>query len=174
MPVSLKKYRDNLCAPGEMFKINCVRTTSSPPYNIPGSHIANNPHWSEYLNFSWNVGTSYFVIDGDAPSGTEMLVYNSFPGLSETANNGTYNGYLNFFTWANATAGWTSQNSLSGNLALKSAKYLFKVFVIKRTDPPKPQIVDDAPGSLSETHSYGTMASVYVCFSTCFFVLSVI
>ena len=97
-------------APGEIFKINCVRTTSSPPYNIDGSHIANNPHWSEYLNFGWNAGTSYFVIDGDTPSGTEMLVYNSFPDLSSTANNGTYNGYLNFFTWANATAGWTSLN----------------------------------------------------------------
>ena len=77
-------------------------------YRIDGSHIANNPHWSEYLNFGWNAGTSYFVIDGDTPSGTEMLVYNSFPALSSTANNGTYNGYLNFFTWANATAGWTS------------------------------------------------------------------
>ncbi len=128
-------------APGEMFKINCVRTTSSRPYNIGGGHKANNPHWSEYLNFSWNPGTSYFVIDGDTPSGTEMLVYNSFPDLSSTANNGTYNGYLNFFTWANATAGWTSQNSLSGNLALKSAKYLFKVFVknINQYKPPSVQ-----------------------------------
>ena len=109
-------------APGEMFKINCVRTTSSRPYNIAGDFWNDNPHWSEYLNFGWNPGTSYFVIDGDTPSGTEMLVYNYFPDLSSTANNGTYNGYLNFFTWANATAGWTSQNSLSGNLALKSAK----------------------------------------------------
>ncbi len=124
-----------------MFKINCVRTTSSRPYNISGSHYANNPHWSEYLNFSWNVGTSYFVIDGDTPSGTEMLVYNYFHDLSATGNNGTYNGYLNFFTWANATAGWTSQNSQSGNLALKSAKYLFKVFVknINQYKPPSVQ-----------------------------------
>ena len=106
-----------------MFKINCVRTTSSPPYNILGGHKANNTHWSEYLNFSLNEGTSYFVIDGDTPSGTEMLVYNSFPALSATGDNGTYNGYLNFFTWANATAGWMSQNSQSGNLALKSKEY---------------------------------------------------
>ena len=117
-----------------MFKINCVRTTSSHPYDIDGSHIANNTHWSEYLNFGWNVGTSYFVIDGDTPSGTEMLVYNYFHDLSATGNNGTYNGYLNFFTWANATAGWTSQNSQSGNLALKSAKYLFKVFVVQSSN----------------------------------------
>ncbi len=89
-----------------MFKITCQRWANN--YRIDGSHIANNPHWSEYLNFGWNAGTSYFVIDGDTPSGTEMLVYNSFPALSSTANNGTYNGYLNFFTWANATAGWTS------------------------------------------------------------------
>ncbi len=49
-----------------------------------------------------------------------MLVFNKFPALSETANNGTYNGYLNFFTWANAGYNY---------------------------------------GSLSETHSYGIMAS---------------
>ena len=115
-----------------MFKITCQRWANN--YRIAGSHIANNTHWSEYLNFSWNVGTSYFVIDGDAPSGTEMLVCNSFPALSATVNNGTYNGYLNFFTWANATAGWTSQNSQSGNLALKSAKYLFKVFVVQSSN----------------------------------------
>lgn len=118
-----------------MFKINCVRTTSSPPYNIGGGHKANNPHWSEYLNFSWNVGTSYFVIDGDAPSGTEMLVYNSFPALSATGDNGTYNGYLNFFTWANATAGWTSQNSLSGNLALKSNEYQVHIYTNRAVRP---------------------------------------
>ncbi len=54
-----------------MFKINCVRTTyNNKAYNISGDHWPNNPHWSEYLNFSWNEGTSYFVIDGDAPSGT--------------------------------------------------------------------------------------------------------
>ncbi len=101
-----------------MFKITCQRWSNN--YRIAGDHWPNNTHWSEYLNFSWNAGTSYFVIDGDTPSGTEMLVYNYFPALSSTASTGTYNGYLNFFTWANATAGWTSQNSLSGNLALKS------------------------------------------------------
>ena len=119
-----------------MFKINCVRTTyNNKAYNIPGSHYANNTHWSEYLNFSWNEGTSYFVIDGDTPSGTEMLVFNKFPALSATGDNGTYNGYLNFFTWANATAGWTSQNSLSGNLALKSNEYQVHIYTNRAVRP---------------------------------------
>ena len=114
-----------------MFQINCHRAGSASN-NAGGSNV-DFGHWNAAVNFSWNAGTSYFRIDGDTPSGTEMIVYSEMSNATHTTSK--YNGYNTFFTWANAGYNY---------------------------------------GSLSETHSYSTMASVYVCFSTCFFVLSVI
>ena len=114
-----------------MFQINCYRAGSSSN-NTDGNYV-DFGHWNAAVNYGWSIGTSYFRIDGDTPTGTEMIVYSSMS--NSPYETGKYNGYNTFFTWANAGYNY---------------------------------------GSLSETHSYGTMASVYVCFSTCFFVLSVI
>jgi len=115
-----------------MFQINCHRSGASTN-NAAGGNV-DSVHWNTAVNYSWEPGTSYFRIDGDTPSGTEMIVYSAMSNATHHISY-KYMGYNTFFTWANAGYNY---------------------------------------GSLSETHSYGTMASVYVCFSTCFFVLSVI
>ncbi len=114
-----------------MFQINCYRA-GSYTNNTDGNYVGS-VHWNAAVNYGWSIGTSYFRIDGDTPTGTEMIVYSSMS--NSPYETGKYNGYNTFFTWANAGYNY---------------------------------------GSLSETHSYCTMASVYVCFSTCFFVLSMI
>ncbi len=102
-----------------MFQINCHRAGANTN-NTAGGNVGS-VHWNTAVNYSWDAGTSYFRIDGDTPSGTEMIVYSNM-------SNGThhisykYMGYNTFFTWANAGYNY---------------------------------------GSLSETHSYGTMASKY-------------
>ena len=99
-----------------MFQINCYRA-GSYTNNTDGGNV-DFGHWNAAVNFSWNPGTSYFRIDGDTPTGTEMIVYSAMS--SETHITSKYVGYNTFFTWANAGYNY---------------------------------------GSLSETHSYGTMAS---------------
>ncbi len=99
-----------------MFQINCYRA-SSASNNTLGDYV-NFGHWNAAVNYTWNIGTSYFRIDGDAPSGTEMIVYSAMSNATHDILK--YNGYNTFFTWANAGYNY---------------------------------------GSLSETHSYGTMAS---------------
>ena len=82
-----------------MFQINCYRPNSSHSNNTDGNYV-NFGHWNAAVNFSWNAGTSYFRIDGDTPTGTEMIVYSAM--LNATHETGKYNGYNTFFTWANA------------------------------------------------------------------------
>ena len=102
-----------------MFQINCHRAGSNTN-NTDGNYVGS-VHWNAAVNYGWNAGTSYFRIDGDTPSGTEMIVYSEMS--SETHHiSYKYMGYNTFFTWANAGYNY---------------------------------------GSLSETHSYGTMASKY-------------
>ena len=102
-----------------MFQINCYRPNSPHENNTDGGNV-DFGHWNATVNFGWNVGTSYFRIDGDTPTGTEMIVYSAM--LNATHITSKYVGYNTFFTWANAGYNY---------------------------------------GSLSETHSYGTMASKY-------------
>ena len=85
-------------APGEMFQINCHRAGSSSN-NTNGNYV-DFGHWNAAVNYGWSIGTSYFRIDGDTPTGTEMIVYSAMS--SETHNTSKYNGYNTFFTWANA------------------------------------------------------------------------
>ncbi len=100
-----------------MFQINCYRPNSSHANNTAGGNVGS-VHWNAAVNYSWEPGTSYFRIDGDTPSGTEMIVYSNMSNATHDISK--YVGYNTFFTWANAGYNY---------------------------------------GSLSETHSYGTMAS---------------
>ena len=119
-----------------MFQINCYRA-SALTNNADGGNV-DFGHWNAVVNFSGNPGTSYFRIDGDTPTGTKMIVYSNM-------SNGThhisykYMGYNTFFTWANAgyNYGSLSETHSYGTMASKYCPY---VFVIKRTDPQKPQI----------------------------------
>ncbi len=119
-----------------MFQINCHRAGANTN-NTAGGNVGS-VHWNTAVNYSWDAGTSYFRIDGDTPSGTEMIVYSNM-------SNGThhisykYMGYNTFFTWANAgyNYGSLSETHSYGTMASKYCPY---VFVIKRTDPQKPQI----------------------------------
>ena len=114
-----------------MFQINCHRAGANTN-NTAGGNVGS-VHWN-----TADAGTSYFRIDGDTPSGTEMIVYSNM-------SNGThhisykYMGYNTFFTWANAgyNYGSLSETHSYGTMASKYCPY---VFVIKRTDPQKPQI----------------------------------
>ena len=55
-------------------------------------------HWNAAVNYGWNAGTSYFRIDGDTPSGTEMIVYSAMSNATHITSK--YVGYNTFFTWA--------------------------------------------------------------------------
>ena len=81
-----------------MFQINCYRAGSASN-NTAGGNV-DSVHWNAAVNFSWNAGTSYFRIDGDTPSGTEMIVYSAMESATHITSK--YNGYNTFFTWANA------------------------------------------------------------------------
>ena len=56
-----------------MFQINCHRAGANTN-NTAGGNVGS-VHWNTAVNYSWDAGTSYFRIDGDTPSGTEMIVY---------------------------------------------------------------------------------------------------
>ena len=107
-------------APGEMFQINCYRPNSSHANNTDGNNVGS-VHWNAAVNFGWNVGTSYFRIDGDTPTGTEMIVYSNM--LNVTHQTGKYNGYNTFFTWANAgyNYGSLSETHSYGTFVLNTA-----------------------------------------------------
>ena len=47
-----------------MFQINCYRA-SSASNNTLGDYV-NFGHWNAAVNYTWNIGTSYFRIDGDS------------------------------------------------------------------------------------------------------------
>ena len=81
-----------------MFQINCHRAGSYT--NNAGVGNVGSVHWNTAVNYEWSIGTSYFRIDGDAPSGTEMIVYSSMS--NSPYDTGKYNGYNTFFTWASA------------------------------------------------------------------------
>ncbi len=71
-----------------MFQINCHRAGSASN-NTAGGNV-DSVHWNAAVNFSWNPGTSYFRIDGDTPTGTEMIVYSSM--VNATYDTGKYHG----------------------------------------------------------------------------------
>ena len=126
-------------APGEIFKISCKRTVAGQ-YLVSGGNIGST-HWSEAVNYGWNPGDSHWVIDGDTPSGTEMVVYNSFPTTYDaTTATSPYQGKYTFFTWNSATYNCGTSSSY----ASKTCKYLCKVYIIQRTEIEKPQLVNDA------------------------------
>ena len=141
-------------APGESYKITRNKGTNHRTYLIVASYTGNT-HWAYSLcYYTKEVGTSTFIIDGDAPSGAEFWVYY---GIDSNVNNGD-GGYIGAygrgrFSWNgasgnnHATYGRTAvadNNANFYNYFHRCSHYVGLKFIVKRTNPVAPTLVDDS------------------------------
>ena len=163
-----EKYVSDYCgvrtvitlAPGEMFKIIWdVPSGTANNYALYGN-MQYDPHLHENVNHGPSAGyTNYYVIDGDAPTGTVFLLNSYFSYMWAINDASPWDRRIDFFTWEDPTANWASGDSVNSSLAKKASKYLYRQYIIKRTDPQKPQIVDDGSGDVNV--SAGTKSSLF-------------
>ena len=163
-----EKYVSDYCgvrtvitlAPGEMFKIIWdVPSGTANNYALYGS-MQYDPHLHENVYHGPAAGyTNYYVIDGDAPTGTVFLLNSYFSYMWAINDASPWDRRIDFFTWEDPTANWASGDSVNSSLAKKASKYLYRQYIIKRTDPQKPQIVDDGSGDVNV--SAGTKSSLF-------------
>ncbi len=132
-------------APGETYTI--TRPSANVTYNTGAAYGAND-HWAYVLSYGWRSEPSCkYVIDGDAPSGTVFYVGST---ISNNGNdNNQYYGWQAYYSWYAADANRTYRNGVAdnngafNNYATRCAKQISFKFVVKRTAPVAPELVDD-------------------------------
>ena len=137
-------------APGESFTITRAKTSQNSTYNMYQSWNANT-HWAYTLHYNWvSQGVSTFIMDGDAPSGTEFIISTNW----DMNNAGSLWNYR--FSWYGAAnynkTGVADNASNFANYGDRCSPGLYYRFRIHRTSPLAPTLVDDSatsPGTIN-------------------------
>ena len=127
-------------APGQTFKMTRAQQSSWETYRTHMSVDTNNPHWAYTMVTGWaKQGSSTLIIDGDAPTGTALWVYFGW----DTGAQASQTNYGRWrWTWALSTTSATGTDASNG-YAYKCSSVLCYKFVIRRTSPVSPKLVDD-------------------------------
>ena len=130
-------------APGESYTITRTNYSSTGYETWVGYDV--NEHLSSVVNqiLPW-YGVSHWTIDGDAPSGTAFWIHFWF---NMSTSDTSLRGYRARFCWNNVDGGkYNYRHNITNNNAAyanKSAHCLGFKFIVKRTSPVSPKLVDD-------------------------------
>ena len=139
-------------APGETFKFTRPLSSYNSTYWQSMSY-GTNAHWAYVLNYGWPTeGNNTYILDGDAPTGTRMLLCWYWDMNSQSS-------YWNYrYCWYGAAnynrTGVADNNgsfALYGDRCTRRIDYLF---LVRRTSPLAPTLVDDTatnPGTVNTT-----------------------